>query len=155
MLADGAQARHGSPARAEDSASSGAWTRSRIGWRRLPPYDSLAIAAGGVPAHWRTVDKPGRRCNEPLWPADLLDGVPSHRLGSALVSRGELDGSLPQRLTYFNEPDAPESDGKAVWPGTVNAENWSDDGSFFFGDVETSLTTADGEIRKIQMTCSQ
>jgi hypothetical protein len=64
------------------------------------------------------------------------------------------DGSGGERLTRFNESDSQDG-GTAgpVWTGAVPADNWSDDGSWFLGDVETNLLTAGGEIRRIQLTC--
>jgi WD40-like Beta Propeller Repeat len=59
------------------------------------------------------------------------------------------DGTGKQRITFFNEPFDPTSSGKAVWVGPVPPENWSADGRWFLGDVETNLVTTDGEVRKV------
>jgi hypothetical protein len=61
------------------------------------------------------------------------------------------DGTNQTRFTYFNEPFQPGCSGLPVWVGPVPTSNWSDDGSFFLGDVETNLLTAAGEIRKVDM----
>jgi hypothetical protein len=65
----------------------------------------------------------------------------------------EGDGTRKQRLSYFNDPAHPESNGHAVWAGTVPAENWSREGHWFLGDVETNLFTTAGEIRRMHLTC--
>jgi WD40-like Beta Propeller Repeat len=61
------------------------------------------------------------------------------------------DGSHQTRFSYFNEPFQPGCTGLPVWVGPVPPGNWSDDGSFFLGDVETNVATSAGQIRKVQL----
>ena len=66
----------------------------------------------------------------------------------------DADGSNKTRLTYFNDPSSPEYAGSQVWTGVVPTTNWSDDGSFFYGDVELNLLTGESEIVRASVTCS-
>ncbi len=63
------------------------------------------------------------------------------------------DGSAKTRVSYFNDKDSPEYLGKTAYNCTVPANNWSDDGSYFYGDVETSLLTSESQIMKVSLTC--
>ena len=63
----------------------------------------------------------------------------------------DASGSGPTRFSFFNEPFQPGCSGMPVWVGPVPPGNWSDDGSYFLGDVETNLLTAAGEVRKVAM----
>jgi hypothetical protein len=58
------------------------------------------------------------------------------------------DGSNQQRLTYFNRPGHPHSNGKAVWAGfpSFNAR-----GDRFAGGVQKSLLTQEGKIVIVDM----
>lgn len=63
----------------------------------------------------------------------------------------DADGSSQSRFSYFNEPFQPGCSGLPVWVGPVPPENWSPDGTFFLGDVETDVLTAAGEVRKVTL----
>jgi Tol biopolymer transport system component len=64
------------------------------------------------------------------------------------------DGSHKARLTYFNDPSRPEYAGQRVWATVVPTANWSDDGTFFYGDVELNLITGRSEIVRVSVTCA-
>lgn len=63
------------------------------------------------------------------------------------------DGSSKTRLTYLNDKTNPEYFQKQGWTGVVETENWSSDGSYFYGDTLTNLLTNSGEILKVNLTC--
>jgi Tol biopolymer transport system component len=64
------------------------------------------------------------------------------------------DGSNPQRLSDFNTEDNAHAFGrKRVYATVVQTANWSPDNSYFYGDVETNLVTADSVIVRAALTC--
>ncbi len=66
----------------------------------------------------------------------------------------DADGSNPQRLSDFNiNGNAKSIGGKQVWATVVQTANWSPDGSYFYGDVETNLLTSDSVILRVSLTC--
>jgi hypothetical protein len=77
--------------------------------------------------------------------------------GQALTNTDNKQGPIGRGCipTAAEESASDSQDGGTagpVWTGAVPADNWSDDGSWFLGDVETNLLTAGGEIRRIQLT---
>lgn len=60
------------------------------------------------------------------------------------------DGSNRRRLSSMNKRGHPNSTGKAVWAGVVS---WSPDGSWFYGDVQTSLLSQKIRNAKVQLIC--
>jgi Tol biopolymer transport system component len=58
------------------------------------------------------------------------------------------DGTHKRRLTYFEDPDSPQSGGSAVYPGTAC---WDPTGRWFIGDVETSLLSQ--SYTSVRVTC--
>jgi hypothetical protein len=62
------------------------------------------------------------------------------------------DGSDPYRLTEFNNPMSPNYFGQTVYATVVNTDNWTTNGSAFYGDVELSLITSESDI--VDVTCS-
>jgi hypothetical protein len=74
------------------------------------------------------------------------------------------DGSNPQRLSDFNAEDSDHIFGphdfgphdfgrKRVYATVVQTANWGTDDSYFFGDVETNLSTSDSVIVRAALTC--
>jgi len=64
------------------------------------------------------------------------------------------DGSNRQRLSDFNaNGNAQAIGGKRAYATVVQTANWSPDGSYFFGDVETNLLTSDSVIVRAALTC--
>jgi Tol biopolymer transport system component len=67
------------------------------------------------------------------------------------------DGANPQRLSSFNT-DAQISGArgfgtKQVYATVVQTANWSPDGRYFYGDVETNLLNSDSVILRVSLTC--
>ncbi len=63
------------------------------------------------------------------------------------------DGSDPSRLSSFNSPSTQPHLARAAYPTVVDTDSWSADGTFFYGDVETSLITAASVIVRVSLTC--
>lgn len=64
------------------------------------------------------------------------------------------DGSNPTRVTHFNDEGSPEYFGqKSVYATVVQTANWSPDGTYFFGDLETNLLNSDSVILRVSLTC--
>ncbi len=67
------------------------------------------------------------------------------------------DSSNPQRLSSFNN-DEQMSGGRGFGPRQVYATvvqtaNWSPDGRYFYGDVETNLLNGESVILRVSLTC--
>jgi Tol biopolymer transport system component len=56
------------------------------------------------------------------------------------------DGTNPRRMTYYEEPFHPHSEGAARWPGQVA---FAEDGSFFYGGVLTDLISQRGKLVRV------
>jgi Tol biopolymer transport system component len=56
------------------------------------------------------------------------------------------DGSAARRLTYYEEPFHPHSEGAARWPGQLA---FAADGSFFYGGVLTDLVQLKGKLVRV------
>jgi WD40 repeat protein len=58
-----------------------------------------------------------------------------------------VDGSDEKRLTFFNEPDSAQCNGKPLWAGLGK---FSPDGKRFIGGVQTNLFTQEGKIVMVE-----
>lgn len=66
----------------------------------------------------------------------------------------KADGSNPTRLSTFNDSGSPEYYGqRSLWATVVQTDDWSPDRTYFFGDLETSLLTANSVILRVSLTC--
>ena len=77
----------------------------------------------------------------------------NHTLSGADWWVMSADGDSKTQLSFFNVEGHPESDGSPRWVGPVPIENWSEDRSYFLGDVEYDLLTPRYTLDRIALTC--
>ena len=67
------------------------------------------------------------------------------------------DSSNPQRLSSVNNdlqmPGGRGFGSRQVYATVVQTANWSSDGRYFFGDVETNLLNCDSVVLRVSLTC--
>lgn len=79
----------------------------------------------------------------------------NHTLGGTGWWVMNADGTAKTQLSFFNVARHAESDGAARWVGPIPIENWSDDRSYFIGDVEYDLLKPSYTFDKIVLSCGR
>jgi Tol biopolymer transport system component len=79
----------------------------------------------------------------------------NHTLAGADWWVMNADGTAKTQLSFFNVTGHAESDGSPRWVGPIPIENWSNDRSFFLGDVEYDLLKPSYTFDKVELSCGR